>query len=116
MKKNVIKLNESTLRQMVAESVKKVLKEGGVRNLEVLGEEIREIEAHAQELLDKIGALETRVNARYGYMPTNNDENDEGIKKNLESAYSAMKQCVLSLDDAFQYYDGGIGYLDDKLN
>jgi hypothetical protein len=30
MKKNVIKLNENTLRQIVAESVKKVLKEGAV--------------------------------------------------------------------------------------
>ena len=115
MKKNTIRLDENTLRKIVAESVKKVLKEG-VRNLNELGEEIREIEAHAQELLDKIGALETRVNARYGYMPTNNDENDEGIKKNLESAYSAMKQCVFSLDNAFQYYDGGIGCSDDKLN
>ena len=109
MKKKAIKINENTLRQIVAESVKKVLKEGGVRNIEGLGEEIRVIEANAQELLDKIGALTTRVNARYGYMPTNNDENDDGIKKNLEAAYSAMKQCVFSLDDAFQYYDGGIG-------
>lgn len=28
MKKNVVKINENTLRQIVAESVKKVLKEG----------------------------------------------------------------------------------------
>ena len=34
MKKNVVKINESTIRQIVAESVKKVLKESAIRGLD----------------------------------------------------------------------------------
>lgn len=104
--KNTIKLNESQLRQIVAESVKKVLKEG-IRDIEGLGEEIRDAEGIAYELREKIGALQSKVNTIYGYMPTNTDEYDDGVKKYLENAYSAIKQCVFALDDAFQFYDGG---------
>ena len=104
--KNTIKLNESQLRQIVAESVKKVLKEG-IRDIEGLGEEIKDAEGIAYELREKIGALQSKVNTIYGYMPTNTDEYDDGVKKYLENAYSAIKQCVFALDDAFQFYDGG---------
>ena len=44
MKKNVVKINENTLRQIVAESVKKVLKEGQMglsRDADSYGEELR---------------------------------------------------------------------------
>ena len=107
MKKNAVKLNENTLRQIVAESVKKVLKEG-IRDIEGLGEEIRDAEGIAYELREKIGALLSKVNTRYGYMPVNTDEYDDGVKKKLENAYSAIKQCVFTLDDAFQFFDGGV--------
>lgn len=101
-----MKINENTLKQIVAESVKKVLKEG-IRDIEGLGEEIRDAEGIAYELREQIGALQSKVNTRYGYVPVNNDEYDDGIKKNLENAYSAIKQCVFALDNAFQLFDGG---------
>ena len=107
MKKNTVKINESALRQIVAESVKKVLKEG-IRDIEGLGEEIRDVEGIAHELREKIGALQSKVNTKYGYMTVNTDEYDDGVKKNLVNAYLAIKKCVFALDDAFQFFDGGV--------
>lgn len=53
MKKNVVKLNENTLRQIVAESVKKVLKEEG-EGIEAMGSAPSEGYGKYGSLMDKL--------------------------------------------------------------
>ena len=53
MKKNVIKLNENTLRRIVAESVKKVLKEEG-EGIEAMGSAPSEGYGKYGSLMDKL--------------------------------------------------------------
>lgn len=64
MKQNIVKLNENTLRQIVAESVKKVLKENG-EGTEIMGSAPSEgygKYGKLMEKLDEVGDIEiTRI-------------------------------------------------------
>ena len=70
MKKNVIKLNENTLRKMVAESVKKVLKEGKGKFTDLYndsntpnpyGSKIEELERRYSRLQDELSSLKKDI-------------------------------------------------------
>ena len=60
MKKNVVKINENTLRQIVAESVKKVLKEGyrGPNETEYLASDILSFIVQAEKKYTKANTYE----------------------------------------------------------
>ena len=49
MKKNVVKLNENTLKQIVAESVKKVLREGGQHTVNNLVEILQDMASYVED-------------------------------------------------------------------
>lgn len=60
MKKNVVKINENTLRQIVAESVKKVLKEG----TPLWGNEVHP--SPYQDIIDKLTPIYRELNGKFG--------------------------------------------------
>ena len=110
MKKNVVKINENTLRQIVSESVKKVLKEGQMgfsRDADSYGEELRsrelnglkpqrdELREHSRKILmgiyDDLHTWET-------YAMDNSNEID---KQAAFDAYMAAMEAIETLGKAF---------------
>ena len=110
MKKNVVKINENTLRQIVAESVKKVLKEGQMgfsRDADSYGEELcsrelngvkpqrDELREHSRKILmgiyDDLHTWET-------YAMDNSNEID---KQAAFDAYMAAMEAIETLGKAF---------------
>lgn len=110
MKKNVVKLNENTLRQIVAESVKKVLKEGQMgfsRDADSYGEELRSRELNGV----KPQRDEMREHSRKILMGIYDDlhtwetyamDNSNGIDKQAAfDAYMAAMEAIETLGKAF---------------
>ena len=110
MKKNIVKLNESALRQIVAETVKKVLKEGQMgfsRDADSYGGELRtrelkgikpqedELREHGRKILMGIyDDLQTWENYAM--------DNSNGIDKQAAfDAYSAAIDAIETLGKAF---------------
>ena len=60
MKKNIVKLNENTLRQIVSDSVKKVLKEG----TPLWGNEVHP--SPYQDIIDKLTPIYRELNGKFG--------------------------------------------------
>lgn len=87
MKKNVIKLNEDTLRQIVAESVKKVLNEemsGGV-----IDEELEEIERILNSIVDTLNLNEYAPNGINGLDKERAISGIKSIKNGISTLYQA---------------------------
>ena len=79
MKKNVVKINEAKLKRIVAESVKKVLKESiyGYNNVEVLAEDLLDAFNYNSDTdsFDGLNQQQNNIlNAVYAYLRTNNFE------------------------------------------
>jgi len=64
MKKNVIKLNENTLRKIVAESVKKVLRESYEDSYEYIDDNIKKILEHIHGISDVLFQIHETVNVK----------------------------------------------------
>lgn len=94
MKKNTIKLNENQLRNIVAESVKKVLKEemsGGV-----IDEELEEMERILNSIVDTLNLNEYALNGINGLDKERAISGIKSIKNGISTLYQATSN--ISLD------------------
>lgn len=64
MKKNVVKINENTLRQIVAESVKKVLRESYEDSYEYIDDNIKKILEHIHGISDVLFQIHETANVK----------------------------------------------------
>ena len=104
MKKNTIRLNETQLRKIVAESVKKVLKEGNSFNF------YKDKEDRSGELKDKILSLRSYAIQLYEFIEKGNGiwgyrvgDSEEIQQERLELAHDivrAINRLFKSIDEA----------------
>lgn len=100
MKKNVVKIDENTIRQIVAESVKKVLSEK-ITGFNCNGEPCGEVEDYEKDFAES-RTLSHRVNkALYDLMVFFKKHGDENSAKTLENYRNEVNDMTEKLSAAF---------------
>ena len=97
MKKNVIKLNENALRQIVAESVKNVLKENRLSNL--IGQDINNVISKQNDIVFRLESLlQSAISEAFQCGKMGNESYTECYNKKREELLGILKEFNLGND------------------